>query len=366
MSTPAAGTSPAKAAPAGATPAPPAAPPGPDARLRTRTLAVIATVLTVAALRLSEPVTLPLVLAVFLIAFTWPLYLWVERRTRSWVALIASTLVVLLAAAILAGAVALSVAQITERGPELVRRATGLGQQLRTWLGAHGLPTPSGGGGEGAISGIASAIGTFLTSTVDTLTLLGLTFAYYILGMLEVRAFRDKARRALRPPGGEETVRATAEIAHRVRGYLSAVTVTSLIAGAAAGLFAWAVGLEGALTWALVTFLLNYIQTIGPLLSVIPPTLYAIIQGGSPGHVALVFLGLGAIQFFIGNFVDPKVSASRVSLSPVVVLVATTFWGWIWGATGALLAVPLTVALTGTCARFERTRWIAEMLGDST
>lgn len=358
-----------EAVPSTATPSTPApsapAPPGPDGRVRTRALAVVATVLAVAALRLSEPVTLPLVLAVFLIAFTHPLYLWVERRTRGWVALLVSTLVVLLAAAVLAGAVALSVAQVAERGPELVRRATTLGQQLRAWLTAHGLPVPRGGGGEGALSGIAAAIERFLGATTDTLELLGLTFAYYILGMLEVGAFRDKARRALRPPAGETLVRATADVAHRVRGYLWAVTVTSLVAGAAAGLFAWAVGLEGALTWALTTFLLNYIQTIGPLLSVIPPTLYAVIQGGSAGHVALVFFGLGAIQFFIGNFVDPKVSASRVSISPLVVLVATTFWGWLWGATGALLAVPLTVAVAGACERFERTRWIADMLADA-
>ena len=342
---------------------PAAAPPGPDARLRTRALAVIAAVLAVAALRLTEPVTLPLVLAVFLIAFTWPLYVWVERRTRGWVALLVSALVVLLAGLVLAGAVALSVTQVTARGPDLVRRVTTLGQQLRDWLTAHGLPTPKGGGGAGALSGIASAIGAFLSSTADTLTLLGLAFAYYILGMLEVRAFREKARRGLRPPHGEALVEATADVAHRVRGYLWAVTVTSLVAGAVAGLFAWAVGLDGALVWALTTFLLNYIQTIGPFLSVIPPTLYAIVQGDGAGHVALVFFGLGAIQFLIGNFVDPKVSASRVSLSPIVVLVATAFWGWLWGATGALLAVPLTVAIAGACERFERTRWIAVMLG---
>lgn len=325
---------------------------------------MIATVLAVAALRLSEPVTLPLVLAVFLVAFTWPLFVRVERRTRTWVALLVCSVVVILAVAVLAGAVALSVAQVAERGPDLVKRASALGENVQKWLTSRGLPAPKGGGGEGALSGIASAITAFLSWGADTVTMLGLTFAYYLLGMLEVRAFGDKARRALRAPNGEAAVRATAEVSHRVRGYLWAVTVTSLIAGAAAGLFAWAVGLDGALTWAVTTFLLNYIQTIGPFLSVIPPTLYAVIQGDDAGHVALVFFGLGAIQFFIGNFVDPKVSASRVKLSATVVLVATTFWGWVWGATGALLAVPLTVALAGACERFRRTRWIAEMLGD--
>ena len=345
-------------------PAPTPTPPGPDARVRTRALAVIATVLAVAALRVSEPVTLPLVLAVFLVAFTWPLYLWVERRTPRWLAVTAATLAVLLAAAVLAGAVALSVAQVAEQGPALVRRAREVGEQLRGWLAARGLPAPGGGSGGGAVSGIAAGIQRLLAAGGDTLELLGLTLAYYILALLEVRAFRDKARGALRPPNGDAVVQATADTAHRVRGYLWAVTVTSLIAGAAAGVFAWAVGLDGALTWALATFLLNYIQTIGPFLSVIPPTLYALIQGGGAGHVALVFVGLGAIQFVIGNFVDPKVTGSRVRLSPLVVLVAVTFWGWVWGAVGALLAVPLTVAVAAVCERFARTRWVAILLGD--
>ena len=341
------------------------APPGPDERVRTRALAVIATVLVVAALKLSEPVTLPLVFALFLIAFTYPLYGWVERRSRSGVAVLVSMLVVLLALAVAAGAVALSVAQVAERGPALVQRVTALSQQLRAWLAARGLPAPGGGGGEGAVGGIASAIGTILRSGTNTLTLLGRTFAYYVLGILEVRAFGAKARSALQPPHGEGVVAATGDIAHRVRGYLGAVTITSLVAGVAAGLFAWAVGLDGALTWGLVTFLLNYIQTIGPLLSVIPPTLYAVVQGAGAGHLALVFFGLGAIQFVIGNFVDPKVAGRKVRLSPLVVLLAVTFWGWVWGAVGALLAVPLTVALSAVCERFARTRWIAALLGDS-
>ena len=342
----------------------PDAPSGPDARVRTRALAVSATVLVVAALKLSEPVTLPLVFAAFLIAFTYPLYGWIERRTRTWVAVIASTLVVLLAFAVAAGAVVLSVAQVAEHGPALMRRLTVLGPQLRTWLTSHGLPASGGGG---ALGGATSAANVVLRSGGETLTMLGLTLAYYVLGILEVPAFRDKQRTVFRPHG-EGAVEAARGIAHRVRGYLWAVTITSLLAGVAAGLFALAVGLDGALTWGLATFLLNYIQTIGPFLSVIPPTLYALIQGGETGHgagwIALVFFGLGAIQFVIGNFIDPKVAGSKVRLSALVVLVAVTFWGWVWGAVGALLAVPLTVAVAAVCERFARTRWVAILLGD--
>ena len=73
---------------------------------------------------------------------------------------------------------------------------------------------------------------------------------------------------------------------------------------------------------------------------------------------------MGAIQFVIGNFVDPKVEGRVLSLSPLVVLVAVVFWGWMWGVFGALLAVPLTVLLVGVCERFERARWISALLSE--
>ncbi|MGH7720914.1 MAG: AI-2E family transporter, partial [Gemmatimonadaceae bacterium] len=87
------------------------APSGPDGRLRTRLLVVIGIVLIVAALRWSEPVSLPLTVAVFLLVLTRPLQCWLEQRSPKWLAVIVTTLVVLLAIAVIAGAVVLGVAQ---------------------------------------------------------------------------------------------------------------------------------------------------------------------------------------------------------------------------------------------------------------
>lgn len=319
----------------------------------------MAVVLTVAALRVSEPVTLPLVLALFLLAMTRPLYCPVERRAPSWVVAFAVTLAVLLGLAVIAGAFALSIQQVAGRGSELMRRVQTLAEQLRQWTAVRGLPAPSG----RALSRVGSALGTLFGAGTAALQFLGLTLAYFVLGLVEVSTFRDKVRRGLRPPAGGALVEAAADIAARVRRYLGPLTVTCVIAGTAAGLFAWAVGRDGALTWALVTFLLNYIPMIGPFASVVPPTLFAVVQGDSAGHVGLIFVGLGAIRFVIGNFLDPKIAGRALSLSPLVVLVAITFWGLVWGVVGALLAVPLTVALVAVCKRFERTRWIAVLLG---
>ncbi len=78
--------------------------------------------------------------------------------------------------------------------------------------------------------------------------------------------------------------------------------------------------------------------------------------------MALVLFGLGAMQFAIGNFVDPKIEGRAVSISALVILVSVALWGWVWGVLGALLAVPLTVVLVTVCERFERSRWVAELL----
>jgi predicted PurR-regulated permease PerM len=104
------------------------------------------------------------------------------------------------------------------------------------------------------------------------------------------------------------------------------------------------------------------VPTIGPFVVVVPPSLYALLQFGSLNRFAVVFFGIGAIQFVIGNFVAPRIEGRALALSPLVILVAVIFWGWLWGVLGALLAVPLTAALVAVCARFERSEWVAAML----
>ena len=66
----------------------------------------------------------------------------------------------------------------------------------------------------------------------------------------------------------------------------------------------------------------------------------------------------------MGNFVDPRIEGKFLTISPVLILFAIVFWGWLWGAIGALLGVPLTAAVLIACRHFDSTRWIAEMLSD--
>jgi AI-2 transport protein TqsA len=113
--------------------------------------------------------------------------------------------------------------------------------------------------------------------------------------------------------------------------------------------------------WAIMTFLLNYVPTVGPTVAVIPPTIYALLQFDSVGRAFVVLGGIGTIQFIMGNLVDPKIEGRALSLSPIVVLFSVVLWGWIWGPLGAVLAVPMTLAVVVTCEQFASTRWIAAL-----
>jgi predicted PurR-regulated permease PerM len=96
----------------------------------------------------------------------------------------------------------------------------------------------------------------------------------------------------------------------------------------------------------------------------LPPTLYAVLQFEGLAQPVIVATGIGIIQAVMGNFVDPKIEGRVLAISPVVVLVALVFWGWIWGVTGAFLSIPIMAAIIIACQNFPQTQWIATLASD--
>lgn len=345
----------------------PPAPPPPSPRTLTRLLAVVAGILVVAALKWSAPVTLPLTVAVFLIMLAQPLQEALERRVARWLAVVVTTLVVLLGAGIVVSGFVLSLGRLAERGPEVMERLDALGGRAFTWARERGLPAPGAPAGPGRTAEQVAEralplVGRLVAGAATTLERLGLIVAFFLLGLLEVRDFERKVVQRLRRRHGDTIVENVQEIGQRVRRYLGALSLTSLVSGVITGLFCWAMGLDAPFTWGLVAFLLNYVPTLGPFVAVVPPSLYALLQFSDPSRAALVFAGVGAIQFVVGNFIDPKIEGKALALSPVVVLLAIIFWGWVWGVFGAFLAVPITVALVVVADQFPGTRWFASLL----
>lgn len=323
-------------------------------------LATIATVLVGAALKVTASVTLPIVFAAFLIGVLWPIHSWLERRTTRGIAVVASLLSLLAAVGVVVAGLAYGASTFRERSNEYVERAQKTLEGARGWAEERGLPTPA---GDSASNTVSSLIEPVLSGTVAFAGGFVLILAFVGLGLLEVR---DHKRRMDREPRIDDP-RHWRNVLRRVAGdfqkYVLVRTGIGLLTGVAVTVGCLLVGLDLAVVWGLSNFLLNYIPTLGSILGVVPPTLFALVQfDGDPAMVLLVVAVVGGIQLVMGNWVDPLVQGKYLSLSPFVVLAAVTLWGFIWGAAGALIAVPLTVAIVLVCREMESTRWLANLL----
>ena len=147
-----------------------------------------------------------------------------------------------------------------------------------------------------------------------------------------------------------------------IRHYLSIKTVVSLLTGFLVWVALKIIGVDYAIIWALIAFLLNYIPNIGSILAAVPAVLFAFVQLGFGGALwtTLVFV---AVNMVIGNVVEPKVMGKGLGLSTFVVFVSLLFWGFVLGTVGMFLSVPLTMAIKIMLAQNEQTKWIAILLG---
>ena len=144
--------------------------------------------------------------------------------------------------------------------------------------------------------------------------------------------------------------------------------VTKGIISAATGTLVWAVlaflGVDLALVFGLFAFLFNFIPSIGSIIATVLPLPVVIASPIlSPTEVVLAIAIPGAIQFTVGNIVEPKVMGSSLDMHPVVILMALMFWGMIWGIVGMILAVPLTVVIKIVMEQIEVTAPLARLMG---
>jgi len=192
-----------------------------------------------------------------------------------------------------------------------------------------------------------------------------LILVFFMFMLLESPFFNNKIDRIFSSQNAAKIKNIMSSVYYDISKYLGTLTLISLATGVSAWAVLSLVGVELAATWGVLTFLLNYIPTVGSIIATIPPVLMAIMQF-SPAYFKplVVLLSLGAIQVFLGNFITPKMVGDRIGLSPVIILVSLLLWGIIWGIPGAILSVPIAVIIKIICKNFELLKPIAIMMGD--
>ncbi|PIB33989.1 hypothetical protein BFP72_00350 [Reichenbachiella sp. 5M10] len=146
--------------------------------------------------------------------------------------------------------------------------------------------------------------------------------------------------------------------------YLRLKTLVSFMTAALSYAALLIFGVEAALFWALVIFVLNFIPTVGSLIATVFPAVFAVLQMAELAPFVYIMLSVGAVQVIIGNVVEPKMMGTSLNMSSLVVVLSLTIWGGIWGITGMILSVPITVMMIIVFEEIPSLRFIAVALSE--
>lgn len=210
----------------------------------------------------------------------------------------------------------------------------------------------------------------FLASTVSSLSAtvgnIIIIIIYIVFLLLEEVAFSKKIDLIFPEPKKRERIRGILnEIFESTNKYVTLKTGISILTGGLSYVVLLLFGIDYAFLWAFLIFLFNYIPYIGSLIATFLPAIFAIIQFGSIWSFVWVFIAIESIQIIVGNYVEPKLMGRSLNLSPLVVVIALSFWGYVWDLLGMFLSVPITSIMLITLAQFPATRSIAILLTEN-
>lgn len=207
---------------------------------------------------------------------------------------------------------------------------------------------------------LGGIIGSFAAAIMGLAGNAGLVAIYVAFLLLEQRYFGVKLRIMFPNDARRRKVNQMLDaIQIQIRQYVYIKTMVSALTGIVSYAILLWVGVDYAPFWALLIFMLNYIPTIGSMIAVLLPTVLSLVQFDTFGPFVTLLVSLGTLQILIGNFLEPRLMGSSLNLSPLVVILALSLWGQMWGVTGMFLSVPITVIGMIVLANFPQTRAIA-------
>ena len=198
-----------------------------------------------------------------------------------------------------------------------------------------------------------------ITETAGNIVLLMLLMAFM---MLEAMRFPAKLRRAL--GSRSEAVERMNRFGESIRSYVVINAIFGLIAAVLNTTLLLALGVDFAVLWGVLSFLLSFVPNIGFMIALVPPALIALVEHGFTRPI-IVVVAYTLINFVVDNVIKPRFVGAKVDLSPLIVVVSLIFWGWLLGPMGALVAVPLTIGLKFFLESFDESLWMAHLMSDA-
>ncbi|MEX6506749.1 AI-2E family transporter [Jiella sp. M17.18] len=213
-------------------------------------------------------------------------------------------------------------------------------------------------------AGPLDIIQSIVSPVLSPLATAGIVTIFAIFILLYRQDLRD---RFIRLAGSKDLGRTTAAIddaAHRLSRYFLTQTAINVTFGVIVAAGLWLIGIPNPELWGIFGALLRFIPYIGSILSgLFPAALAFAVDPGWSSFIWTVALFV-VVETIIGQVIEPWLYGHNTGLSPVAVIVAATFWTWLWGPIGLFLSTPLTVCLVVIGRHVEKLAFLEVILGD--
>ncbi len=205
---------------------------------------------------------------------------------------------------------------------------------------------------------ILSTLGNFF-SFLSNLFLILIFLVFILAGRGETEA---KIFRSFKKEQGETFIQIKNNIDTQIQRYLGIKTVISFITGLLATIILLLFGVDFAILFGFLIFILNYIPNIGSIIATIFPLIIAVVQFDTLWPAFWILIILGSLQMILGNFIEPRVMGQGLGLSPLVILFSLFFWGWLWGFPGMILSVPIVAVIKIVTSNIPSMKFISILM----
>ena len=321
-------------------------------------------VVVVTGLKMAGELLVPFLLAMFIAMIVSPLLGWLKKRgIPGGIAILIIVILILLVGLVLTAVVGSSVDNFRQDIPVYSDKLSAMSYQVQSWLSQRGIEIdPQQWQDSFDPSVVMSFAGSTLASFGSVMTNAVMILLTVIFILTENIGFGEKLRLARGKDVSEEWLNRFSESVHN---YLAIKTAISLITGILIFIWLTILGVDYAVLWGLIAFLLNFVPTVGSFIAAVPAVLLATVQlGVFPAGLTLA--GFVVVNLVMGNAVEPRWMGKGLNLSPLVVFVSLVLWGWVLGPVGMLLLIPLTIMIKIALESQDETRWIGVLLGSGT
>ncbi|HRE41721.1 MAG TPA: AI-2E family transporter [Ignavibacteria bacterium] len=332
------------------------------------TAAVILIVLSFFVLKTLQSILLPFFIAIVITFIFEPLYEWMKRKkVPGWLSITIILLIIIIISNIASVFILTSINTFQTELPRYEAKFNDLYNNFFATLESYGIEVQGIKDSmnmstlmkDGTVTNIVTSLFSGVAGIFGDFVLI---LIYVVFLLSEIGSFRRRILVAFNIDRARKIASIIEDVFVDVRKYIIGKTAINFVHSLLVTLVLWIFGIDFYIVWGFMTFLMNFIPNIGSIIATILPFITALLKYDTVFTPIIILILLVVIGNLFGNFLEPKIFGDHLDLSPILILFALIFWGYVWGIMGMILSVPIMSMIKIILMKFETTRPIGILM----